>query len=145
MNKKALGLFILLGFVLLQYQNCAQSPQDLEADSVSLPIDGVNDGIDQVDVGGVYFPQTKVTASEEEESVQVIGACDQSGAIISWTLKNQDGSLIERGLSDCETGSFVIELSDEWKNFCDEKLFLKASLGAKASSETEVDPKCETL
>ena len=145
MNKKALAIFVLLGFVMLQYQNCAESPQNFDQESIVDQQDGSNDVIDQVDVGSVYFPQSKVTASDAEERVVVVGACDQSGAILSWTLKNKEGSLIERGLSDCEKGSFVIELSDEWKNFCDENLVLKASLGVKASSETEVEPQCSII
>lgn len=145
MNKKGIAIFILLGFVMLQYQNCAESPQDFDDGSSVSTSDGVNDVIDHVDVGSVYFPQSKVTASDAEEFVQVIGTCDQSGAILSWTLKNKDGSLVERGLSDCDKGSFVIELGDEWKNHCDENLVLKAYLGAKSSSETEVETQCNVI
>ena len=138
-HRKSFIVYFLFGLILIQYQNCAQNSQDLES---SVSVDSSVDVIDQVEVGAVYFPQNKVTASEQDESVSVIGTCDQSGAIISWTLKNQDGSLIERGHSECDTGSFIVELSDEWKNFCDENLILKASLGAKASSVTEVEPQC---
>ena len=146
MKTKGLVPFLLLGLVLLQYQNCAQPgqnfDQDIEVQEVSSE-DGVNSAINPVEVGGVYFPQEKVVASGDEEQVSVVGACDQSGALISWTLKNRDGSLIERGLSECDQGSFVIDLSDEWQKHCDDSLYLKASLGAKASSETEVEPLCE--
>jgi hypothetical protein len=142
MNKKGIVLFILFGFIMMQYQNCAPPAQNFDDSSSVSEADDINTGIDSVDVGGVYFPQEKVTASDEGEAVQVIGACDQTGALISWTLKSQDGSLIERGLAECDTGSFNVELSDEWKKFCDESLYLKASLGAKASSETEVEPIC---
>ena len=143
MKIKSLFLFILLGFVLLQYQNCAAPAENFDQEFVETPEqDGVNSVINQVEVGGVYFPQEKVQASSLDESVRVIGTCDQSGALIGWTLKNKDGSLIERGLSECDTGAFEIELSDEWQNHCDESLYLKASLGADASSEMEVEPIC---
>lgn len=138
-HRKSLIVYFLFGLILVQYQNCAQNTQELGS---SVSNDSTVDVIDHVDAGAVFFPQTKVTAHEADDEVSVVGACDQSGAIISWTLKSQDGSLIERGHSECDTGSFIVELSDEWKKFCDENLILKASLGAKASSETEVEPNC---
>ncbi|MCB0377722.1 MAG: hypothetical protein KDD33_04455 [Bdellovibrionales bacterium] len=140
MKHKHIILYVLLGLLMMQYQNCASPSQEFMQDA-NVDVNDSATGIDEVNVGRVFFPQEKVTATQDSPVV-VIGACDQSGAMIGWTLKSQDGELIERGLSECDQGAFEIELSDQWLNYCQESLILKAALGAKASSETLVDPQC---
>lgn len=129
-------IYILLGVVLTQYQNCAPSAQVLEQE-VGLPVTG----IDRVNLGAISFPQQKVQAYQQD-ALSVSGVCDQSGALISWQLRDSLGQLIERGLAECELGVFTVELSDDWKGYCGDDLELQAFLGAKASSQTQVEPIC---
>ncbi len=140
---KLYALYILLGFTLVQYQNCAPSSETLDSslqieDAGATPVDS----IDQVNVGAISFAQNKVSAFLDQ-NVVVMGVCGQSGSLISWTLVNANGEFIERGLAECDTGSFEVALSDSWQSYCDQDLSLKAALGAKATSETVVEAYCE--
>ena len=141
MKSKRLGVYILFGFIMLHYQNCAPPAQDFTSED-NFASDQVS-VIDEIQAGQVFFPQTKVSAHNASGPVAVIGTCDQAGALIGWRLQSSSGDIIERGLAECETGSFVVELSNEWQNFCNETLTLTAALGAKATSTTEVIPECE--
>ncbi len=122
----------------MQYQNCASSNEALQEN----PSDSSVDVIDQVNVGDISFAQTKLLAVANE-SIVVSGVCAQKGSLISWSLKDPNGEVIERGLSECELGSFQVALSDDWHGFCDQDLRLKAALGAKASSEAIIETYCE--
>jgi hypothetical protein len=131
-------IYFFLGLLLVQYQNCAPNPESLE----QIYSDTRVDGIDPVQVGEISFPQTKVAAFINE-NVTVLGVCGQEGSLISWTLKDDVGEPIERGLSECHLGSFEVALSDQWQGHCDKDLNLSAALGAKAASETTVETYCE--
>ncbi len=122
---------------MLQYQNCAPTPQAVDSAGESYA-----DVIDQVNVGEISFPQTKVAAFMDE-SVTVAGLCAQSGSFISWKLTDVKGDVIERGLAECELGSFQVTLGDQWQGYCDQDLNLKAALGAKSSSEAIIQAYCE--
>ena len=132
-------VYLLLGLVLVQYQNCAPSNENLDSPTIAASAPGV---IDQISVGEISFAQSKVPAFMDQ-NVIIFGVCDQTGSLISWTLSDQNGDFIERGLSECDRGSFEVNLSDQWKNFCNETLSLKAALGTKASSETLVEANCQ--
>lgn len=129
----------------MQYQNCAPSNEALDSSSdAQVDVrDAQVDGIDRVDVGDISFAQSKVDAFSDDPSVVVRGVCGQSGSIISWTLSDAHGGFIERGMSECDLGSFEVALSDQWKGHCDQDLILQAALGAKASSEATVSAYCE--
>lgn len=142
MKLKPIGIFLILGLMMVQYQNCAPA-QNFNQEEVA----GEVDKIDTVDVGQIYFPppQTKVAAASASEALHVVGGCEQTGSIISWSLRTQEGQLIDRGNASCDRGTFEVELSSEWGNFCDENLVLKASLGAKASTTTTIIPECDFI
>ncbi len=127
----------------MQYQNCAPSSEtldpSLQADST---ISAEVDVIDQINVGDISFAQSKVSAFMNEKVV-ILGVCGQSGSLISWTLVDSNGEFIERGLAECDLGSFEVALSDSWEGHCNDNLNLRAALGAKASSETTVEAVCE--
>jgi len=122
---------------MVQYQNCAPA-QNFDTDLEVASDVGV---IDQVSVGAISFPQEKLSINFEDQ-VEALGICEQTGAIISWRLTDGDGSAIELGFSECDKGVFVVSLGEEWKQFCDETLTLKAALGAKASSEIKLETIC---
>ena len=142
MKLKSIVLFLLLGLTVVQYQNCAE-PQNFDQEEIA----GEVDKIDTVDVGQIYFPppQTKVAAAGAQDSLHVVGGCAQSGSIISWTLRTQEGQLIDRGRSSCDRGSFEVELSSEWGQFCNENLVLKAALGAQSETSTTIIPECDFI
>lgn len=140
MNIKLAILYFFFGFVVLQYQNCAPAPN----------VDGNIEGAlaqDQVGVinpvvtGEIAFPQQKLSIPFEER-LRAYGLCEQSGAKISWRLFAPNGEPVEQGLSECDQGTFVVDASETWKEFCDETFTLKAMLGAKASSEVQVETLC---
>lgn len=128
--------------MVLQYQNCAPAPnadQDIE-NSLSQNQGDVG-AINPVLMGEITFPQEKLSVPFEEK-LRAHGLCEQSGALIRWRLLAPDGQAIEEGLAECEKGSFVVDASEGWKSFCDETFTLKAMLGAKASSEIQVETLC---
>ena len=130
-------MYLLFGLILVQYQNCAPRGENFAEES-ELTQPNV---IDNVSVGEISFPVTKVSAFMDQ-NVSVVGVCEQSGSLISWTLSDASGEHIERGLAECDLGSFEVALSDEWQNFCGETLNLKAALGAKSSSVMQVEANC---
>lgn len=132
-------VYLLLGLTMVQYQNCAPGGEVLDQQSINekLPVDG----IDSVNVGEISFPQNKVAFYIHENAV-VSGVCDQSGALISWKLKNSQDEVIERGLAECSLGSFSVELSDRWESYCDDNLTIEAALGAQAQSNIQVEANC---
>ncbi|MEM7646590.1 MAG: hypothetical protein AAF203_06760 [Pseudomonadota bacterium] len=139
MRKKLLAAYLFMGLLLLQFQNCAQTAENFDQElETGSPVDV----IDQVNVGDISFPQNKVSAYVDQQNV-VIGVCDQSGALISWKLMDEEGELVERGLAECQQGAFEVALGDGLEGHCDENLELRAALGAKASSKTEVETYCE--
>lgn len=134
--------YMILGLVLINYQSCAPSNESMTQElSEDVDTSDVN-GIDTVAVGGISFPQTKLAAFGNQ-NVTAIGVCQQSGALISWKLTNQNGQAIEKGLAECQTGSFEIQLSNQWQSHCDETLVIKAALGAKAQSSMELEANCQ--
>lgn len=135
-------IYLVLGLALIQYQNCAPSNQVLDQTEAESNADGSADVIDRVQVGGIAFAQNKVSVFSDEEVV-VLGMCDQSGSMISWSLSNSSGEVIERGLSECDLGAFEVVLSGRWRSHCDQNLSLAAALGAKASSKTVVEAFCQ--
>ena len=137
MRIKLVFSYMLLGLALIQYQNCAPTNESLEQEAGS-PVDV----IDHISVGAISFPQTKVSAFMDQ-SVVVDGVCDQSGALISWKLFDSSGQLVERGLAECDLGSFSVQLSSQWQNYCDDTLQLEAALGVDASSTTQVEANCQ--
>lgn len=132
-----ISIYILLGVVLTQYQNCAPSAEVLNQDT-GLPVTG----IDQVSVGEISFPQQKVLAFTNDQLI-VSGVCDQAGALISWKLVDSSEGIIDRGLAECELGSFSVDLTDRWENYCGDELELRAFLGSKASSQTVIESNCQ--
>lgn len=127
--------YLIFGFVLVQYQNCAPSSEVLDAQA-SIEEPGLADGIDQVSVGQISFVEKQIVASPVDGQVNVLGLCDHSGALISWQLKNDQGNAVERGLSECSLGTFEVALSED---SCEQgELMLQAALGAKAHSEVSV-------
>ncbi len=127
----------------MQYQNCAPSSETLDSSLQVEQTDGAQvDVIDSINVGDLSFAQTKVSAFLDE-NVVVMGVCGQNGSLISWNLQAANGDVIERGLAECDLGSFEVALSDSWQGHCDQNLSLKAALGAKANSETTVEAFCE--
>lgn len=139
LRTKKIVSYLLLGLVMIHYQSCAPSNEAM-IQEFSADVHDVN-GIDSVAVGGISFPQNKMAAFADQK-LTAVGVCEQSGAMISWKLNGPDGQAIERGLAACETGSFEIELSNQWQSFCDETLVLQAALGAKASSSMELEANC---
>lgn len=134
LRSSVITAYILLGLTLLTYQNCAPSADSLQQAPV--------DVIDPISVGGISFPQNKVSAFTSE-SLIVNGLCEQTGALISWKLLDLEGQLIERGLSECDLGAFAVEVSSSWQSRCGESLMLEAALGAKSTSQTEVEVNCQ--
>lgn len=124
---------------MVQYQNCAPSGESF--DQITGEMDGAVDSIDAVDPGPISFAQSKVFALADE-SLSVAGICGQSGAMISWSLKDQGGQAVQRGLAECELGSFNVEISADLNGFCDQDLQLSAALGAKAHSEAVIEASC---
>jgi hypothetical protein len=140
---KLYALHIVLGLALVQYQNCAPSSETLETSLSAEPTaPSLVSGIDQVYVGDISFPQRKIAAFMNE-NVVVTGVCAQSGSLISWSLRNSQDVVIDRGLAECDLGSFDVVLSDSWENYCDQDLELQAALGAKASSDTLIEAYCD--
>lgn len=138
-------LYILLGGALVQYQNCAPNSQSLDSSSLSADVSGAGssvDVIDQVVVGDIAFAQSKVSA-ELNQNVVVSGVCGQAGSLISWSLLDSSGEVIERGLAECDLGGFDVELSDQWQGYCNQDLTLKAALGAKAETVVTVQALCQ--
>ena len=133
---KMIFTYLILGLALIQYQNCAPSSDVLDQEGESHA-----DVIDQVQVGEISFAQNKISAFLDE-NVIVLGMCDQSGSMISWSLASSDGQFIERGLSECDLGAFEVALSNQWQDHCDDSLILSAALGAKSSSKTTVEANC---
>lgn len=149
MRLKGLLTYLFLGLLIVQYQNCAPNVADLEGDSALSNISDPNDVsggsvsvINTVEVGGVFFPQKAFQMAESSEVRDVVGVCEQDGALISWTLRTEDGLLVDRGLSECERGSFAVQLYDVDMEDC-KTMNLKAALGAKASSEITVISSCD--
>jgi len=143
MNYKGLFLYVCLGMITLSYQNCAAPSNDLSTPTPALEASsGENDVIDHIDTGEVFFPEkTMYVSTSQEEAMDVLGVCEQTGSIISWTLRTSDGLLVERGRSQCDRGSFAVELDEGWKAECGD-LELKAALGAKASSQVTLVTDC---
>lgn len=140
---KMYTMYLLLGLALVQYQNCAGSNEAFDESSPAMSAgDSTVDGIDQVNVGDISFAQNKVQAYINDEVI-VSGVCGQTGSLIGWTLKDPQGEVIERGLSECNLGSFHVALGSQWEGFCDQDLELKARLGAQASSEAIIESYCE--
>lgn len=136
-NRKVIFFYLIFGVGLLQYQSCAPSPENFDTSAES----SVN-GIDEVTVGDISFPQSKVSAFVNQP-LSVPGLCQQSGALIGWKLINDNDEVVERGLAPCELGSFNVELSDRWESHCGSGLRIQAALGADAISEILVDSVCE--
>jgi hypothetical protein len=136
MRLKMIISYLILGLALTQYQNCAPSTQTLDQEFAN-PVSG----IDSVNVGQISFPQNKVSVFKNQ-IVDVYGVCDQSGALISWKLLNDQDQVIERGLAECDLGIFSVELSNQWQNHCNENLKVEAYLGSKAFSQTQIEANC---
>lgn len=141
MSRKISVAYILMGFLMVQYQNCAPQTGGLDQ-QFEVAQDAQVDVIDRVMVGDISFPQSKLQASAIE-SVKAHGVCAQSGALIAWKLTEPSGEAIEQGLAECDQGVFVVSLSEGWKSHCDQDLLLKASLGAKASSQMTLETFCQ--
>jgi hypothetical protein len=142
LSYKLIVLYVLLGFIMVQYQNCAPGQnfdQNFElADGLSHGVDAIN----PIRIGEISFVQEKLSLADREETVEARGLCEQSGSIISWQLVDDQGAAIDRGLSECDQGIFVVSLGEGWKSFCDETFVLEAKLGAKASSRMLVEALC---
>ena len=141
MRRKMLGLYILLGFVMLQYQNCAAPSQDFGETEfeASSPVNS----IDEIEVGQLFFPGNQMITSAD--ALNIVGACGQSGSVISWDLRNQSGHLIDRGHSQCDQGSFIVELSDDLINHCGQDLSLSAALGVSAKAQSTLFADCDIM
>jgi len=149
MNYKLILFYVVLGILILQYQNCAPNAAELAGEysedySEEYPeADSERSVINQVQVGEIFFPQKAYKVDASNSVSKISGICEQEGSMISWTLRTEEGQLMERGLVQCDRGSFQVELSEEAMHQC-EDLNLKAALGAKASSEMIIVGDCVT-
>ena len=135
MSRKAIFIYLGIGFILLNFQNCAQTSEEFNEGASFVS------SIDPVDVGALSFPKEKLLAYSDQSN-HFNGLCEQSGALIRWSLETPSGDLIEGGLAECDQGVFSVSLGDQWLHHCDQDLFLQAQLGAKASSKTLVETVC---
>jgi hypothetical protein len=139
-SRKVSIAYILLGFMMVQYQNCA--PQNGLDQQFEVAQEGHVSVINRIEAGDISFPQSKLQASAAEV-VEARGVCAQTGALIAWKLVEPSGEAIEQGLAECDQGIFVVSLSENRRSFCDQDLLLKANLGAKASSQMTLETLCQ--
>ncbi len=140
-RKRLLMFYALLGFAMMQYQNCAPTTQNFDDPIETVGTEPV-DVIDPIATGDISFQQSKVSAFANDE-LTVHGLCQDAGAYIGWKLLDLDGNVVERGLAECDLGAFEIQFTGKWKSFCDEDLILQAALGAKSKSQTIIETLCD--
>ena len=157
LRKRQLVLLFVLGFVLLQYQNCSSVPGHLLDSNVAFAGDGsmkradMNDDgsqrvgvINPISVGAISFPQAEVSVEDQSLPLVLLGVCEQNGSLIGWNLYKGE-TLMERGLAQCDLGSFEITVDQQWQDHCgEETLRLSAALGAKASAKLEISVPCSS-
>lgn len=138
---KSFGLFIIMGLVLLNYQNCGSSKNLTDTSSA----DGDMGIINPVVTGGISFVQEKATVSASDTELAINGLCsqEQSGGLIGWKALDESNNVMLEGKSLCDRGSFEVLFAGIENLSCGSQITLKAFFGSKSKSELLIEKKCQ--
>lgn len=144
---KILGIFVVLSFVLFNYQNCGSSKGAMNSTGDSNdPAQGATMNIiDPVLAGGINFAQSKAVVGASDTELSANGLCsqEQNGAFIGWQVIDEQNQVMASGKSLCDQGVFEVTFTGVDSLACGAKLTLKAAFGAKSKSEMAIDKNCQ--
>jgi hypothetical protein len=140
---KLLGIFLVLGAVLLNYQNCGS--KGASSASVETADGGEMGIINPVIAGGINFTQSKAVVSASDTELAVDGLCskEQSGALIGWQLRDDNANIVSAGRSLCDKGAFEVVFAGVQSLACGASMTLVATFGSKAKSEIAIEKNCQ--
>lgn len=143
---KLLSIFLILGGVLMHYQNCSQNSKSLDAqqNSENLNSDPTMRIINPVETGGIQFLESKTQLASTDQSFIAYGLCsaEQQGALLSWKLFDANENLISKGKSLCDKGAFEVVYQEAGSLPCDSALKLSAYFGSSVSADLSVSKSC---
>lgn len=137
----------LLGAVLLFFQNCGPTPEGTQFLNSE---DGVVGIVDRWNPGKLSFLSPSHVVTEDVEEIDVYGICDASvdGALLSWQVFSSydPSAVLSSGSSTCNSGAFILSLTDVYFHSCDEAIELRARLTNDLNSiaTTELRVHCES-